>query len=181
MKEMHQSHICGIFLGWSPKTFGCFIRVICIALAHFIPWSHHHKKGLSSPSDAGNQLWCCATLTATSLGNKKGTGKGNWTVKGKKSVKTPQLQPSWVAEAFGNTSARVQYACEQAEWNAEINHTKIEKIKWKALTLEFVKEGVEVNAFPQQRVWDEMGEGKVLEVILYVNIGKNKVVIFPLI
>lgn len=44
MKEMHQSHVSGIFLGWSPKTFGCFIRVICIALAHFIPWRHYQKK-----------------------------------------------------------------------------------------------------------------------------------------
>lgn len=53
MKEMHQSHIHGIFLGWRPKTFDCFIRMICIELAHFIPWSHHHKKSLSLPQILG--------------------------------------------------------------------------------------------------------------------------------
>ena len=156
MKEMHQSHVCGIFLGWSPKTFGCFIRVICIALAHFIPWRHHHKKGLSSPSDAGNQLWCHATLTATSPGNEKGTRKGNCRVKEKKKAwKNPQLWPSWVAGAFGNTSARAKCACEQAEWNGEVNDIKTEKIKWKPPSLEFVEEEMERSTFPQHRGWEE--------------------------
>lgn len=184
MKEMHQSHVCGIFLGRRPKTFGCFIRVICIALAHFIPWRRCHKKGLSSPSDAGDQLWCRATLNAASLGNRKGTREGNWRAKEKKKKKkvwkTPQLWPSWVAGAFGNASARAQRAREQADLPA-INYIKNEKIRWKAPTSEFAEEEMEISTFPRQRAWEAMWEGKALEVILYVNIGENKVVIFSLI
>lgn len=78
-------------------------------------------------------------------------------------------------------SARAQCAYEQAEWDAAINYIKTEKIKWKAPTSEFVEEEMEISAFPQQRAWETMWEGKALEVILYVNIGKNKVVIFSLI
>lgn len=63
----------------------------------------------------------------------------------------------------------------------EINYIKIEKIKWKAPTLEFVEEEMEISTFQQKSAWEEMWEGKVLEVILYVNIGKNKAVIFSLI
>lgn len=68
----------------------------------------------------------------------------------------------------------------QAEWSNEINYTRIEKIKWKAPTLEFVEEEMEISSFPQQSAWDELWEAKVLEHILYVNIGKVKGVIFSL-
>lgn len=74
-------------------------------------------------------------------------------------------------------SARAYRSCEQAA----INYIKIERIKWKAPTLEFVEREMEISAFPQQRAWEEMWEGQALEVILYVNIGENKVVIFSLI
>lgn len=40
---------------------------------------------------------------------------------------------------------------------------------------------MEIRKFPQEKAsWEEMREGKALEVILYINIGKNKVVIFSL-
>lgn len=39
---------------------------------------------------------------------------------------------------------------------------------------------MEIRKFPQEMTWEEMREGKALEVILYINIGKNKVVIFSL-
>lgn len=39
---------------------------------------------------------------------------------------------------------------------------------------------MEIRKFPQEMDWEEMGEGKALEVILYINTGKNKVVIFSL-
>lgn len=39
---------------------------------------------------------------------------------------------------------------------------------------------MEIGSFPQQRAWGELWEAKVLEYILYVNIGKIKGVIFSL-
>lgn len=95
-------------------------------------------------------------------------------------MKKPQLWPSRVARPLGNWSATVQGAGEQAEWSNEINYTSIERIKWKAPTLEFVEEEMEINTVPPQRAWEELWEVKVLELILYVNIGKIKGVIFSL-
>lgn len=149
-------------------------------LAHFIPQRHHHKKGSSAPSDAGKQLWCCTTLTVTSPGNEKGTRRGNWRVKGKESVKKSTavtvLDYQWIWE----------YKCLVCMWAGWVKHwNKLyqdrKKIKWKAPPLESGEEEMEISTFPQQRAWEEMWEEKVLEVILHVNIGKNKVVIFSLI
>lgn len=44
-------------------------------------------------------------------------------------------------------------------------------------TLETVEEEMEIRTFPQQRAWEELREAKVLELTLYVNIGKVKGVI----
>lgn len=43
-----------------------------------------------------------------------------------------------------------------------------------------LEEEMEISSFPQQSAWDELWEAKVLEHILYVNIGKVKGVIFSL-
>lgn len=61
-----------------------------------------------------------------------------------------------------------------------MKYTRIEKIKWKAPALEFVEGEMQINSFPQQRAWEELWEAKVLQHILYVNIGKIKGVIFSL-
>lgn len=182
MKEMHQSRIHGIFLGRSPKTFGCFIRVICIALADFIPWSHHHIKSLSLPQMLGTSFGAVLHWLPPPWGMRKALEKetGGWKNKKKKTMKKPQLWLSWVARSFGNSSAAVWCACEQAEWSNKINYTRSEKIKWKAPPLEFVEEEMEISTFSQQRAWEELWEGKVLEIILYVKIGKIKGVVFSL-
>lgn len=70
--------LVGYFWDGVPRHLAVSIRVICIALAHLIPWRHHQKMALSSPSDVGNQHWCNVVLTATSPGNRKGIRKGNW-------------------------------------------------------------------------------------------------------
>lgn len=161
--------LVGYFWDGVPRHLAVSIRVICIALAHLIPWRHHQKMALSSPSDVGNQHWCNVVLTATSPGNRKGIRKGNWSwwKKKRKSWKKPQLWLSWVTRALGSMSAlRAYCAHEQAESNSEINCIMIEKIKWKAPTSEFVIEEMEISTFPQQRSWEEMWEGKVFKVIL---------------
>lgn len=170
MKEMHQSHVSGIFLGWSPKTFGCFNKgnLHCISTSH--PLKTPPKNGLV----ISFRCWepalvpCCADCHLPREQEGHQERKLELVKKKKrKSWKKPQLWLSWVTRALGSMSAlRAYCAHEQAESNSEINCIMIEKIKWKAPTSEFVIEEMEINTFPQQRSWEEMWERKVFKVIL---------------
>lgn len=179
---MHQSHIRGIILGQSPRTFGCFIRVICITLAHFTPWRHCLKKGLSSPSDAGNRLWCWANWLPPPRGMRKALEEetGGWK-KTKKAWK--KLTAATVLSCRGSWEYECQsLVCTWAGWVQCCNKLHQDwKDRVKAPTLELEEEEVEISTLPRQRAWEETREGKVLEVSLYVNTEKNKVVLFSLI
>ena len=148
---MHQSHVSGIFLGRSPKTFGCFNKgnLHCISTSH--PLKTPPKNGLVISFRCWEPalVQCCADCHLPR--EQEGHQERKLELVKKKKENHERNHSCDCLESPGHYCAH-----EQAESNSEINCIMIEKIKWKAPTSEFVIEEMEISTFPQQRSWEEM-------------------------